>query len=74
MDEKKLANYEYTVYSLEESLKCELDELKVDWLKNPSAAFTRGKLNAYKETLYFLTLDKKWLLSLEELQIEILKD
>ena len=74
MDEKKLANYEYTVYILEESLKCEIDELSDDWLVNPSSAFKRGKPNSIKEVLFFLTLDNKWLQSLEDLQIELLKD
>jgi hypothetical protein len=73
LDEKKLANYEYTVYILEETMKCELVDLKLndDWLKNPSSAFKRGKLNSIKETLYFLTLDNKWLKPLEDLQIEL---
>ena len=74
MSEKELANYKYTVYQLEESLKCELDELPEDWTKNPSSAYKRGELNACKEALYFLTLDQKWQLSLEELANVLLTD
>lgn len=74
MTEKEIANYRYTVYQLEESLKCELDELHEDWTENPSTAYQRGQLNAFKETLYFLTLDPKWQLSLEELANVLLTD
>lgn len=74
MKGKESTNYQYTIYSLEESLKCELGELKDDWLSNPSSAYTRGKLNAYKETLYFLTKDEKWNLSLEDLAKKLRDD
>lgn len=74
MTKKELANYQYTIYQLEESLKCELDELKDDWLKNPSSAYSRGKMNAFKETLYFLTLNPKWLSPLEDLHDLLLKE
>jgi len=74
MSEKEMANYRYTVYQLEESLKCELEELTNDWTKNPSSAYNRGQMNAFKETLYFLTLDPKWQLPLEELANVLLND
>lgn len=67
-EEMKIANFEYTVYNLEESLKCELEELKDDWLTNLSSAYQRGKLNSMKETLGFLTSNEIWQLPLEELK------
>ncbi|PAD84971.1 hypothetical protein CHH57_02005 [Niallia circulans] len=66
-DEKKIANYDYAVYHLIEFMKCEILELDDNWLTSPLSAFIRGKLNAYRDSLYFLTLDEKWEKPLEVL-------
>ena len=69
MTEKdKAVVFDYAVYEIEELIKCNIEELESDWTKNPLSAYKRAKLNTYKETLYGLTKDEKWQLSLEELQ------
>lgn len=67
-DDENLDRFEWTLYITEELLKCELDELVTDWNKSVIGGYNRGKANTYKETLYHLTNDEKWLKSLEELK------
>lgn len=71
-DDEKLDKYEWTLYITEELLKCELDELTKDWSGNAIEAYNRGKANTYRDTLYHLTNDPKWLKSLSELKEELI--
>lgn len=73
-DINKVENFDYTVYILEGLLINELDDIVDDWMYSADTSFTRGKLNAYKEALYNLTLDQKWNLSLEELRVLLLNE
>lgn len=66
-EEDKAVTFDYAVYELEELIKSEIEELNDDWMENPVSTYKRAKLNTYKEVLYGLTKDNKWLLSLEKL-------
>lgn len=66
----KLGNYDFAIYQLEENLKTDIEYAVTEknaYTTDPVAAYQRGKLNAIKEALYWLTGDQKWHLSLEEL-------
>lgn len=63
----KAITFDYAVYELEELIKCEITDIDDKWRDNPNSAYRRARLNTYKETLYGLTKDEKWMLSLEEL-------
>lgn len=71
-NEQKLNYYDYTVYILEEQLKCYLEDYDKNTSSTKYGALIIGKMLAYADALYSLTHDEKWNENLDELKEKIL--